>query len=450
MGIPTMVVTRQGFPQVVGNAFAGLGFAPEGPTVYEFPIEMFLQGSDLTPITENIDKIVYGLTQWEPRIKEKGVYYPSENIVAQGADYHEAVQNMNNLFLRNMWSDGLPVTPATQERVDWILTGTDLSPDTEIGRILPRGGIGTVQALAVALAMAGGRPEHMPVLIAAVDAITEFEYDLHGMNATTCSVFPVLVVNGPIAKQIRLNSGYGLLGPDPQHPAGGPIGRALRIIQQDMGGALPGIGTMAIYGGMRYTNAVFAEDEEGIPEGWTSLSVDRGFAKDANIVTAMGMSSMQNINNSNAFGTKETNDETLVRIANVMNGTNNNTGQGLVLLPRGFADSLASTSGYSKEDVKAFLWENSKTPWSLLLEGGMAERAIKFAGTSEGEDASLIATEPEFINLVIAGGAQSGHAYWMQPGAHAPILVSREIELPANWDDLLEQAENDIGPAPAE
>ncbi len=71
-----MVVTREGFSQVVANAFAGLGFPAEAPTVYEFPIEMFLPGSDLTPIKENIDKIVYGLTKWEPKIKEKGVYQP--------------------------------------------------------------------------------------------------------------------------------------------------------------------------------------------------------------------------------------------------------------------------------------------------------------------------------------------------------------------------------------
>jgi len=72
MGIPTMLFTREGFTQVVGNAFAGLGFPAEGPTVHEFPIEMFLPGSDLTPIRENIDKIVYGLTKWQPKIKTKG------------------------------------------------------------------------------------------------------------------------------------------------------------------------------------------------------------------------------------------------------------------------------------------------------------------------------------------------------------------------------------------
>jgi len=69
------------------------------------------------------------------------------------------------------------------------------------------------------------------------------------LQTTTSSVYPVVIVNGPIGRQIRLNSGYGCLGPDPAHPAGAIIGRALRLIQQNIGGAIPGSGTMAIYGG---------------------------------------------------------------------------------------------------------------------------------------------------------------------------------------------------------
>ncbi|MBM3302544.1 MAG: hypothetical protein FJY85_21655, partial [Deltaproteobacteria bacterium] len=131
-GIPSMVVTRSGFSQVVGNAFAGIGFPAEGPSVHEFPMLMFVPGSDLTPINENIDKIVYGLTKWEPKIKEKGVY-PAKKVTVEGKDYAEALTNMNLLFLKNMWGDGLPILPATEERVSWILSGTDLPRDTVVG-----------------------------------------------------------------------------------------------------------------------------------------------------------------------------------------------------------------------------------------------------------------------------------------------------------------------------
>ena len=130
------------------NAFGGMGFPAEAPIVLEFPVVMFDPGSDLTPLKENIDKVVYGLTQWEPSTKSKGIKYPPHVIVA-GRDYEDAMTNMNRLFLKNLWGDGLPILPATKERVDWIMKGTDLSRDKAIGKILPRGGIATVEALTV-------------------------------------------------------------------------------------------------------------------------------------------------------------------------------------------------------------------------------------------------------------------------------------------------------------
>ena len=94
-----MVVTRKGFSQVVANGFAGLGFGLEAPTVYEFPIEMFLPGGDLTPLRQNIDKIVYGLTKWEPKIKKKAVFHPGEKVTVEGKDYQEALDKMIRIFL---------------------------------------------------------------------------------------------------------------------------------------------------------------------------------------------------------------------------------------------------------------------------------------------------------------------------------------------------------------
>jgi hypothetical protein len=262
----------------VDNAYAGFGFAPGSPTVFEFPLEMFLSCSDLGPVKENIDKIIYGLTKWEPKIKKTGVFSPAEKLIIQGKDYQDALDKMNLFFLGNLWGDGLPVQAPTDERVNWLLTGTDLPRNTVVGVILPKGGIATVEAIAVSLAMAGGRPEYMPVILAAVAALTEPKWKLQEMNATTSSVYPAVMVNGPVAKQIRLNSGYGCLGPDPKHPAGAVIGHAIRFLLMNLGGAIPGSGTMAIYGGpARYTGTVFAEDEEGVPTGWEPLNVERGF-----------------------------------------------------------------------------------------------------------------------------------------------------------------------------
>ena len=188
-----------------------------------------------------------------------------------------------------------------------------------------RGGITTVETCAIALAMAGGRPEYLPVLIAAVEACLEPEALFDQLQATSGGPFPVVIVNGPIAKDIRLNSGFGCLGPDPQRPAGASIGRALRLMQQNVGGALPGIGTMAIYGAMRYTNAVFAEDEASLPEGWEPHGTRRhGFPRGSNSVSVYFASGVTNIRRRGAK--KETPEEDvtqgLYRMADFMRTPN--------------------------------------------------------------------------------------------------------------------------------
>ncbi|MBI2958327.1 MAG: hypothetical protein HYY32_05730, partial [Chloroflexi bacterium] len=263
-GIPTFSVTRSGFATVVRNQFLGEGFAPDA-ALYEFPLDMFVPGSDLTPLEKNIDKLIDGLTGWQPRVTGRAAEAPPR-VNIEGKDYDDAVTKMNLAFLRNKWGDGLPIVPATEERVNWLLTGTDLSRDTVVGVIPPIARVATVESLAVSLAMTGGRPEYMPVLIAAIQAFVDPKQRASKWQATTANVCPAVIVNGPIGKQIRLNSRHGCLGPDPAHHAGGCIGRAIRLIQQDIGGAVPGSGTMSVYGGpARYTNVVFAEDEDGLP-----------------------------------------------------------------------------------------------------------------------------------------------------------------------------------------
>jgi len=452
-----MVVTRKGFTQVVGNAFAGMGFSAEGPTVYEFPMEMFVAGSDLTPINENIDKVVYGLTKWEPEIKETGVY-PAKKVTVTGTDYQEAFANMNLLFLNNMRGDGLPILPATEEQVDWILTGTDLPRDTIVGegKILPRGGISSVESLAVALAMAGGRPEYLPVLIAAVEAIIDPACNHQGWQATTSSVFPVVIVNGLVAKDIRLGSGYGCLGPDPVHPAGGSIGRAIRFLQMNLGGAIPGIGTMAIYGTNRHTNLVFAEDEDGLPEGWEPLSVDQGFPKGSNIVSHFVINSHVNLQGLTGLATIE--EIMLMAVAGIISPNRNrhyasDELTGVFMLPSGAADMCAEI-GWSKLDLQKFVWENAKTPWSIVkmqckpvdLEELITD-GLDF-GFVEGEPWPIAVT-PDRIPIVVTGGAQGGHCHWLGKAQGPSSLVSYEIKLPTNWDELLKQAETDLGPLPA-
>lgn len=412
---------------------------------------MFVPGSDLSRIEEGLDPLIAGLTRWTPDARGKGLFEPPRIRVA-GKDYANVVDNLNNLLLRNLWGDGLPILPATEERVNRLLRGTDFSPETVLGKILPRGAIATVRSIAIAAAMAGARPEYMPVILAAVKAMLEPLFYHQGFNSTTNSAFPIVIVNGPIAKAIRLNSGYGCLGPDPQHPAGAAIGRTIRLILMNMGGAIPGKGTMSIYGGpARYTNVVVAEDEEGTAPGWEPLCVERGFPRDSNTVTVLPVNSAINVSGYIPLN----DDEALVALscfADYMHIPNSNywfrsftsTGApGVFLLPRGTVKAL-SDLGWTKKRVKTFLWENSKFTPNLWLKHGLDAKVMGRGIAKEDVQWPMpICKSPENIILAVAGGAQSGHGYYL--GSYGPAVMSKEINLPKNFGQLMAEAEKDLG-----
>lgn len=182
------------------------------------------------------------------------------------------------------------------------------------------------------------------------------------------------------------------------------------------------------------------------------------------MVTASPVAGMVNIRIVD-FGTKEQNELALTQLAYFMKSPTMNTwdsvartswvdprhASGVALIPRGFANALATTTGYSKMDVKTFLFNRSKLPWADALATGMNQEVEGTRGQgahiAKGKDMP-IADNPKQITFVVAGGDQSGHVYWMEVGHGNYTNVSQEITLPKNWDALLTQAEKDLGPAP--
>ncbi len=452
MGIPTTMLVRKEFTNMVSTAMAGIGLPNEAPVLFELPNTVFYSdNSDLSSVNENFDKVVYALTKWQSKTTTKGVKFPDVNIKVTGKDYREAEDALNNLGLLNMWADGLPIVPPTKERVDWIMQGTELAPDyvlPGLGKILPKGGIAAVKSLAIILAMAGGRPEYFPVLLAITEAMTsnkpaEQDWDLSNVNSTTRSTFPACIVNGTIGNQIRLSSGYGCLGPDPRHPAGGAIGRASHMVLAILGGAVAGIGTMSNFGGMRYTNIVCAEDELGIPKEWPTLGEDRGFKRSENVVTVEPMGNWY-CENLSSTGGKDTPEGTLLGMVPWLTARgaserkDPSRSNGMIMFPDTFANLLRD-AGYTKQKVKQFLYEQT-----LQTTG---EKALYSKGINR-TWSDPYAYNPEQICLVICGGAQSQHVYILNSVSKASSRVTKPIKLPKNWDALIAQAEKDLGPNP--
>ncbi len=180
------------------------------------------------------------------------------------------------------WSDGLPVVPPTESRVTRMLQGTTRDPSEIVATVPPALVECTVEKVAVNAVMAGCKPEHLPVVIGAVEAACTDEFNMHGVLATTMSVGPVLVVNGPMAARIGMNSGLNALGQG--NRANSTIGRALQLVVRNVGGGRPGEVDRATFGSPAKVGFCFAEDEAGSP--WTSLAQSRGWQPGQSTVTA--------------------------------------------------------------------------------------------------------------------------------------------------------------------
>ena len=437
-GIPTVTLTRADFVGVMKNAVSGLGLAPDAAMV-TFPIEMFLPGSDIAAIERRKHEFYDGLTRWTSEFASTASG-ESRMLSVDAASYDEALARANELFITRLWGDGLPLWPATRERVDAMLGGTPWPRTHVLGKFPPRGGVATVETCAIALAMAGGRPEYLPVLIAAVEAFLDPASGSEQLQAASGSAFPVVIVNGPIATQIGLNSGFGCLGPDPQHPAGASIGRALRLLQQNVGGALPGTGTMANYGGMRYTNAVFAEDEAGLPAGWLPHGTEwHGVAPGTNSISLVFANGAANIRRRGAM--KETPEEDalqgmhrmadFLRVPNIpaLAGYEDGT-PGILMIPGVVARTMAGL-GWTKASIREFLWQHSRIPMEHLRRAGATAWIEIDASARVRESLALdpwpITARPDNLVLVVAGGGHPTNSYWLQ--GYSPRVIGREIQV---------------------
>jgi hypothetical protein len=293
------------------------------------------------------------------------------------------------------------------------------------------------------------------VLIAAVEAFLDPLSDSEHMQADSAGAFPVIIVNGTVARQIRLNSTFGCLGPDPQRPAGASIGRALRLMQQNLGGALPGVGAMAMWGAMRYTNAVFAENEDDMPQGWLPHGTERhGFAPGTNTVSLVFATGVTNIRRR---GIKSAPEEDalhgMYRMADYLRSPNlgclvgyNDGTPGILMISPVVANAMAAV-GWTKKSIREFLWEHSKIPGEQLRRGGAdmwieADRdpavreSLKF-------DPWPHSARPENLVLLVAGGGHPTNSYWLE--GYSPHVIGRKVRVPANFDRLLEEADRDIG-----
>ncbi len=271
---------------------------------------------------------------------------------------------------QNGWTDGLPVVPPTPARVEKMLRGTKRSPDELIAPLPPKWGKATVERIAINAVMAGCLPEYLPVVLAAVEAMTNERFNLHGVQVTTSHVAPMLVINGPIRKELGINDGFNLFGQGWR--ANATIGRAVRLICTNIGGALPAELDRAAFGHVGKYTCCIAENE-GEENPWTPLHVERGFEPEDSTVTVFAGAGPQSINDHGS----NTAEGILTTICQNMVATGNSRGETLLVIGIEHAKTI-SGDGFSKSDVRKYIAETtnqySEEDLLLMVAGGPAGR----------------------------------------------------------------------------
>ena len=326
------------------------------------------------------------------------------------------------------WTDGLPVVPATEELVRKMLLYYGQDPSTSLGVVQPRNAEVTLEKVAINAVMAGCRPEHFPVVVAAVKAAMQPGFNIAGVQATTGGAAPAVIVNGPIAGELGINGDSGCFGPG--YRANASIGRALRLFVRNVAGLVPGEmdkATLALPA--RYTFC-FSENEARSP--WEPRHVELGLDPSDSMVTVMGVRGMYVIMES----TSPTGIQVLrtlvssIRTTGFSNYYQTGTGaqMALVLCPEHAAEIHAS--GLSKQDVREYVFQNARMPLQRLE--GIAHYGNrnwpKWIDESDPDAMVPILASAEDLLVIVAGG-DGRHSAWLA-GWGVTRMTTQEIEKP--------------------
>ena len=332
------------------------------------------------------------------------------------------------------FTDGLPVVPPTPERVLRMLSGTARDPQDIVAIVPPNMAPATVEKIAINAVMAGCRPEYLPVVIAAVEAVCTDEFNMHGVTATTMGASPVLVINGPIRTRIGMNMKLAALGNGNRAIA--TIGRALRLVVRNLGGARPGgLDRSTLSSPMKFTMC-FAEWEEGSP--WDPLHVERGFEREDSVVTAFAMTSgpVQIVDQESRRPDQVAGTLGLGLEGMFLSKIHRMPVDALLVVCPEHLRTLVSDGDYSKARLRERIQAVTSRPLREMVANEVSGAGISEASAAKLTEAQLATPTPKFasdkfIHIVVAGseaGKFSAAFHGWVTGAAGSAVVSRKIE----------------------
>jgi hypothetical protein len=324
-----------------------------------------------------------------------------QGLQAERIEIPDDIWAAQAFFEENGWGDGLPIIPPTEERVAQMLAATKLKPDEVIGAVPPRWAQATVEKIAINGVMAGCKPEYMPVLIAAAEALTDPKLNLYALQATTGGPAVMLIINGPIRNALKVNGGSNALGEGWR--ANATIGRFVQLVKRNIGGSYPGTTCKATLGWPGKYSICVGENEEASP--WEPLHVERGFKAEQSTVTAISADASiraSDLDSSKAEGI-------LINFAQKMDGP---SGPEAIMVICPEHAKIIAGDGFSKKDVQKFIWERAAYRMKDLPEETFQQRVKRRSDLKLTRESIIPVTDkPEDVLVIVAGGDGSQSQY---------------------------------------
>jgi hypothetical protein len=316
------------------------------------------------------------------------------------------------------WSDGLPVVPPTEPAVRAMLEAAGLAPDAEVAYLSQRAVRITAEKVAINAVMAGCLPEYAPVVVAAVDALCAPEHNVNGSAASTGGSAPLIIVTGPIAKRIGMNGGVNLFGPG--NRANATIGRAIRLILMNVGGATPGVMDKSTIGHPGKYSYCITEDDDARP--WPPFHTQRGLPAEASAVTVYASAAPLYVDNHHS----NTTEGILRTIASSMASVGR-LGLGafaVVLCPEHVA--VIAREGWGADRIRESLAREARASVAHLKRTG---RLPGDPTPADEEEHRYAVRGPDDILLLVGGGSAGGFSAVIPPwaGGRSSRPVTREI-----------------------
>jgi hypothetical protein len=340
---------------------------------------------------------------------------PVQASVGRGASRLQvpgSITDINDYFYERGWTDGLPIIPPTEELVVEMLTACALPGSHVLGPIPPLNGTVTVEKVAINAVMAGCKPAYFPVVLAGVRAVLQPQFNVGSITTTTGGAAPGFIVSGAIAETLGIHGGTAVFGSG--HRPNATIGRAIRLTMRNLGGATAATMEKSTQGWPGKYTLCFAEHQARNP--WEPLHVDLGYPAAVSTVTAVAARGIHTV----VEATQESGEGVLQTLVSSMTagGISGYAFQArgaspvVVLGPEHAAEIAAA--GFSRKDVKAYLFQHVRLPLGQLKgHGHWGTRSWPEAWEQERDDFLVpLVLSPDRFVLVVAGG-DGRHSSWL-------------------------------------